>query len=80
MMVSFEKRRGECGSVERPPNLGGAASATLIITPPPSSSLSAPRITIFSASPGNGRCNALASSHGAHPLARESLPSPNILM
>ena len=29
------------------------------------SSLSAPRITILSASSGNGRCNALASSHGA---------------
>jgi len=29
------------------------------------SSLSAPRITIFSASSGNGRCNAFASSHGA---------------
>jgi hypothetical protein len=27
--------------------------------------LSAPRITIFSASSGNGRCSALASSHGA---------------
>ena len=29
------------------------------------SSLSAPRITILSASSGNGRCNAFASSHGA---------------
>src|SRR6476620_5979882 len=29
------------------------------------SSLSAPRITILSASSGKGRCNALASSHGA---------------
>ena len=29
------------------------------------SSLSAPRITILSASSGNGRCSALASSHGA---------------
>jgi hypothetical protein len=29
------------------------------------SSLSAPRMTIFSASSGSGRCNALASSHGA---------------
>src|ERR1700744_6491409 len=29
------------------------------------SSLSAPRITILSASSGSGRCNALASSHGA---------------
>jgi hypothetical protein len=29
------------------------------------SSLSAPRATILSASPGNGRCNAFASSHGA---------------
>ena len=29
------------------------------------SSLSAPRMTILSASSGNGRCNALASSHGA---------------
>ena len=44
------------------------------------SSLSAPRITIRSTSSGKGRCSALASSHGAHPLARESLPSPNILV
>jgi hypothetical protein len=29
------------------------------------SSLSAPRITIFSASSGNGRCRDFASSHGA---------------
>jgi len=29
------------------------------------SSLSAPRMTILSALSGNGRCNALASSHGA---------------
>jgi hypothetical protein len=29
--------------------------------------LTGPRITIFNASSGNGRCNALASSHGAHP-------------
>ena len=29
------------------------------------SSFSEPRITIWSASSGNGRCNALASSHGA---------------
>lgn len=29
------------------------------------SSLSAPRMTIVSASSGNGRCNAFASSHGA---------------
>ena len=29
------------------------------------SSLSAPRITIFNASSGNGRCKAFASSHGA---------------
>ena len=29
------------------------------------SSLSAPRMTILSASSGNGRCSALASSHGA---------------
>jgi hypothetical protein len=29
------------------------------------SSLSAPRATIFSASSGNGRCSAFASSHGA---------------
>ena len=29
------------------------------------SSLSGPRITIFDASSGNGRCNALASSQGA---------------
>src|SRR5438874_11308554 len=29
------------------------------------SSLSAPRITILSASSGNGLCNAFASSHGA---------------
>jgi hypothetical protein len=29
------------------------------------SSLSGPRITIFSASSGNGRCTALASSQGA---------------
>jgi hypothetical protein len=29
------------------------------------SSLSAPRPTIFSASSGNGRCNAFASSQGA---------------
>ena len=35
------------------------------IMPPPRSSLSAPRATIFRASPGNGRCNARASSHGA---------------
>src|SRR5258705_11263382 len=44
------------------------------------SSLSAPRTTIFRASSGNGRCSAFASSRGAHPLARESLPSPNILV
>ena len=30
MKGSLEKRRGECGSIEEPPNLGGAASATLI--------------------------------------------------
>ena len=29
------------------------------------SSLSAPRMTIFGASSGNGRCSTLASSHGA---------------
>jgi hypothetical protein len=29
------------------------------------SSLSAPRMTILSASSGSGRCNAFASSHGA---------------
>ena len=43
-------------------------------------SLSAPRITIFSTSSNNGRCSVFASSRGAHPLARESLPSPNILV
>ena len=32
-----------------------------------SSSLSAPRATIRIASSGRGRCNTLASSHGAHP-------------
>jgi DNA-binding Xre family transcriptional regulator len=42
------------------------------------SSFSAPRATILIALSGKGRCSALASSHGAHPLARESLPSPNI--
>ena len=26
----------------------------------------------------NGRCRSFASSRSAHPLARESLPSPNI--
>src|SRR4029453_16327605 len=31
-------------------------------------------------SSGNGRCSTFAPSHGAHPLARESLPSPNILV
>jgi hypothetical protein len=31
------------------------------------SSLSAPRITILTTSSGKGRCNAFASSHGAHP-------------
>ena len=44
------------------------------------SSFSAPRATILIALSGKGRCSALASSHGAHPLARESLPSPNILV
>jgi hypothetical protein len=44
------------------------------------SSLSAPRATILIASSGNGRCSVFASSHGAHPVARESLPSPNILV
>lgn len=29
--------------------------------------MSAPRATILMASSGNGRCSALASSHGAHP-------------
>jgi hypothetical protein len=32
---------------------------------PPRDPLSAPRMTILSASSGNSRCNALASSHGA---------------
>src|ERR1700737_1231851 len=41
----------------RPPALRVQAAAL--------SSLSAPRMTILSASSGNGRCNALASSHGA---------------
>jgi hypothetical protein len=43
------------------------------------SSFSAPRATILIALSGKGRCSAF-SSHGAHPLARESLPSPNILV
>src|SRR3954452_3684152 len=64
MNGSFEKRRGECGSVGGPPNLGGAASATSYHGAA-LSSLSAPCITIFNASSGNGRCNAFASSHGA---------------
>jgi hypothetical protein len=33
---------------------------------------SLPRITILSASSGNGRCNALASSHGARTYASRS--------
>jgi hypothetical protein len=64
MNGSFEKRRGECGSVGGPPNLGGAASATSYHGAA-LSSLSAPCIAIFNASSGNGRCNAFASSHGA---------------
>jgi hypothetical protein len=44
MKGSFGKRRGECGSVEGSPNLGGAASATLIVTPQPC--LSTPRSTM----------------------------------
>jgi len=39
------------------------------------SSLSSPRITIFNASSGNGRCNAFASSHGARIHASRSCPS-----
>ena len=34
------------------------------------SSLSAPRMTILSASSGSGRCNAFASSHGARIIHR----------
>ena len=37
-----------------------------------SSLLSAPRMTILSASSGNGHCNALASSHGARIQASRS--------
>src|ERR1700756_2923656 len=39
--------------------LGGEFHAAIL------SSLSAPRMTTLSASSGNGRCNAFASSHGA---------------
>jgi hypothetical protein len=57
----------------RPGNLGCIHAEDL-------SSLSSLRATILIASSGSGRCSALASSHSAHPLARESLPSPNILV
>ncbi len=39
------------------------------------SSLSAPRATIFRASSGNGRCDALASSHGTRIQTSRSAPS-----
>ena len=37
-------------------------------------------MTILSKSSGSGRCSAFASSRGAGPLARVSLPSPSILV
>ena len=58
MNGSFKQRRGESGSVEGPPNLGGAASATLISCRR-SSQHNLQRLI------GNGRCNVFASSHGA---------------
>jgi hypothetical protein len=52
-----------CPTAQRPhetPGEGHRSHAAAAL-----SSLSAPRITILSASSGSGRCEALASSHGA---------------
>jgi len=49
--------------IQRPGKLSPSAAPPHAIVA--RSSLSAPRATIFSASSGNGRCKALASSHGA---------------
>lgn len=57
LAISTSLRAAASGSVKRLASTYFHAAAR--------SSLSAPRMTIFIASSGNGRCSALASSHGA---------------